>query len=182
MRCSPGFCTSDDLVLILLASASGFRDPAAIISLATKFQTPSTSRLCHVRKLCELCACTVGWTEAHTNRQADRQTNIEPAGRAQVITRDNCNGRPLVELPLKTGEYCQILIAVQTKMVNKKRAVDPIVASSDPVSAKKAKQQVTTSMFEKWQRQFESEFQTLAWLYVEPQDKCMRIPSSLLCI
>ena len=45
-------------------------------------------------------------------------------------------------------------------MAGRKRAVDLVYSSS----SKAAKRQVTNSTFEKWQRQFDREYQMLSWL------------------
>lgn len=49
-------------------------------------------------------------------------------------------------------------------MAGRKRAVDPTARAAAGSSSKKAKRQVEASTFEKWQREFESEHQTMEWL------------------
>jgi len=56
-----------------------------------------------------------------------------------------------------------------------------VCTSSSQSSAKKAKRQVGVSTFEKWQREFEREYQSLLWLRCDKDDVNRSLVATLYC-
>jgi len=64
------------------------------------------------------------------------------------------------------------------KMAAKRKCV---CTSSSQSSAKKAKRQVGVSTFEKWQREFEREYQSLLWLWCDKDEANRSLVATLYC-
>ena len=68
-------------------------------------------------------------------------------------------------------------------MASRKSSVDNLAADTSSLS-KKAKQRVTKATFNKWQRQYEHNHQTMMWLHCDTAadlDKFLNIVESLWC-